>query len=68
MVKAKPRKKGESREILVLRTVYLSKKIDDQLRDLAFMKSVSKNDLIRGFVTEGLKKIKQSQSTSGAGE
>jgi predicted transcriptional regulator len=39
---------------LVLRTVYLPKDLDDQLRRLAFDQQKSKNDLIRSAVTTAL--------------
>jgi hypothetical protein len=53
---AKRKKKAaiSKKGYLVLRTVYLPKKIDDQLRDLAFRKKTSKNDLIRQMVHDGL--------------
>jgi len=42
----------------VLRSVYISPKVDDTLRELAFTKKISKNDLIRKFVEESLAREK----------
>ena len=38
----------------VLRTVYLSPSIDDELRDQAFKLRTSKNDLIRKYIELGM--------------
>ena len=40
---------------LVLRTVYLSPKIDEELKNEAFSKNVSKNELIRKYIVAGMK-------------
>jgi hypothetical protein len=42
---------------LVLRTVYLSPKVDDRLRDEAFTLRTSKNDLIRKYIEAGMKAL-----------
>lgn len=41
-------------ENMVLRTVYLPKALDQRLKLLAFQLELSKNELIRSFVQEGL--------------
>ena len=40
---------------LVLRTVYLSPTVDDELRDKAYSSRKSKNDLIRMYIEMGMK-------------
>lgn len=52
---------------MVLRTVYISPSVDDALRDEAFRKRTSKNDLIRQYIELGMeaKKAKQNRN-SGA--
>jgi hypothetical protein len=39
---------------MVLRTVYISPSVDDALRDEAFKKRTSKNDLIRQYIELGM--------------
>lgn len=41
---------------LVLRTVYLDPEMDEELRTIAFDKKTSKNDLIRSYLKEAMKK------------
>lgn len=45
---------AESDEKMVLRTVYLPREIDDQLRLIAFRSGTTKGDLVRNFVKSGL--------------
>ena len=44
---------------MVLRTVYISPEIDDALRDEAFKKRTSQNDLIRKYIDIGMKAAKE---------
>jgi hypothetical protein len=50
----------ETKENMVLRTVYLPIKLDRELRQLAFSRDVSKADLIRDFIHDGLEKVETS--------
>lgn len=43
-----------SSDNMVLRTVYLPNELDRELRQLAFSRDVSKGDLIRDFIRQGL--------------
>lgn len=57
---------------LVLRTVYLPLDLDELLRQLAFEKRVSKNELIRSLLQEALalnrnSKTKVAHTTAAAG-
>lgn len=45
-------------ENLVLRTVYVDPDVDDQLRDEALDKQVSKADLFRTYLVAGIKAVK----------
>lgn len=45
---------AESDEKMVLRTVYLPREVDDQLRLIAFRSGTTKGDLVRSFVKNGL--------------
>lgn len=45
-------------ENLVLRTVYVDPEVDDQLRDEALSKRVSKADLFRKYLVTGIKAVK----------
>ncbi|SFL83796.1 hypothetical protein [Rugamonas rubra] len=47
-----------STENLVLRTVYVDPDIDDQLREEALAKQVSKADLFRTYLVAGIKAVK----------
>lgn len=51
---------SDSKDNMVLRTVYLPIGLDRQLRQLAFSRDVSKADLIRDFIRLGLGGIQQS--------
>lgn len=53
---------------MVLRTVYIKPSVDDALRDEAFKKRTSKNDLIRQYIELGMeaKKAQQSKSAGAA--
>ncbi|MBV8034136.1 hypothetical protein [Roseateles sp.] len=44
---------------MVMRSVYLRPEMDAELRNLAFQLRVSKADLIRAFVAEGLKEMQR---------
>lgn len=46
---------------MVLRTVYLPKEVDDQLKQIAFERQTSKNDLIRSAVTDALSGMKRGK-------
>lgn len=46
---------------MVLRTVYISPTIDDELRDQAFKLHTSKNDLIRKYIELGMAANKQKK-------
>lgn len=56
--KRRTTKKNNKKSHLALRTVYLSRKLDDQLCDLAFRKKKSINDLLRQMIHDGLNRIK----------
>lgn len=45
---------SDSKENMVLRTVYLPLNLDRELRQLAFSRDVSKADLIRDFIRQAL--------------
>ena len=45
----------------ILRTVYIPLKMDAELSQMGFWVSKSKNDLIRQFVKEGLKRWKKPE-------
>lgn len=45
---------------LVLRTVYISPDVDDELRQQAFAKRTSKNDLIRRYLELGMKAAQEA--------
>ncbi len=42
---------------LILRTVYLSADVDKSLRELAFRRGVSKNEVIREMIRTGLESV-----------
>lgn len=51
---------------LVLRTVYISPELDDQLRVQAFVERTSKNDLIRRYIVEGMKSMARERELAAA--
>jgi hypothetical protein len=51
---------------MVLRTVYISPTVDDELRDQAFKLHTSKNDLIRKYIELGMAANKQKKPSMGA--
>jgi len=52
---------------MVLRTVYIKPSVDDALRDEAFKRRTSKNDLIRQYIELGMEaKARQSKSAGVA--
>jgi hypothetical protein len=58
--------RSESRR-MVLRTLYITKEMDDQLRDVAFALRISKNELIRralGDVLEGAPEVAKEAAAS----
>ena len=57
-------KKPKKGAVLYLRCVYLPKKLDDQLRVLAFAKRTTKNDLIRQYVHDGLKNLDHKRAVN----
>lgn len=46
----------------ILRTVYLSKTLDNKLRDLAFKLAISKNQLISVLIQEALKTLNNREN------
>ena len=52
--------KSDTKDNMVLRTVYLPIGLDRELRQLAFSRDVSKADLIRDFIRLGLGGVQQS--------
>jgi hypothetical protein len=51
---------------LVLRTVYISPELDDELRLQAFRKGTSKNDLIRQYLVVGMRtEVAKAASAGG---
>jgi predicted transcriptional regulator len=59
----KPPTKEEER-YMVLRTVYLPPTLDDKLRELAHSRRVSKNEVIRQFLEEGVNPNSASRHSS----
>lgn len=51
---------SDTKDNMVLRTVYLPIGLDRELRQLAFSRDVSKADLIRDFILSGLGNVRQS--------
>lgn len=51
---------SDTKDNMVLRTVYLPIGLDRELRQLAFSRDVSKADLIREFIRVGLGGVQQS--------
>lgn len=51
---------SDTKDNMVLRTVYLPIGLDRELRQLAFTRDVSKADLIREFIRQGLGDVQQS--------
>ncbi|HZU51573.1 MAG TPA: CopG family transcriptional regulator [Sphingomicrobium sp.] len=51
---------SDTKENMVLRTVYLPLDLDRELRQLAFSRDVSKADLIRDFIHQGLGNVEAS--------
>jgi hypothetical protein len=51
---------SETKSNMVLRTVYLPLALDRELRELAFSRDVSKADLIRDFIQQGLGTVQAS--------
>jgi hypothetical protein len=51
---------AETKDNMVLRTVYLPLGLDRELRQLAFSRDVSKADLIRDFIRQGLGRVQAS--------
>ncbi|WP_374550957.1 ribbon-helix-helix domain-containing protein [Sphingobium yanoikuyae] len=51
---------SDSKDNMVLRTVYLPINLDRELRQLAFSRDVSKADLIRDFIRQGLGGVQQT--------
>jgi predicted DNA-binding protein len=51
---------SDTKENMVLRTVYLPNAVDRALRQLAFSRNVSKADLIRDFIKSGLGEVEAS--------
>ncbi|AYG70902.1 hypothetical protein [Rhizobium sp. CCGE531] len=50
----------DPKDNMVLRTVYLPLGLDRELRQLAFSRDVSKADLIRDFIRQGLGGVQQA--------
>ena len=50
----------DPKDNMVLRTVYLPINLDRELRQLAFSRDVSKADLIRDFIRQGLGGVQQT--------
>lgn len=46
-----------------IRTIYLSKGLDDTLRALAFYKKVGENELVRQYLDEAVQKEIQASAT-----
>jgi hypothetical protein len=51
---------ADPKDNMVLRTVYLPLGLDRELRQLAFSRDVSKADLIRDFIRQGLGVVQQT--------
>lgn len=51
---------------MVLRTVYISPTVDDELRDQAFKLHTSKNDLIRKYIELGMAANKARKPAAAA--
>ncbi len=51
---------------MVLRTVYISPTVDDELRDQAFKLHTSKNDLIRKYIELGMAANKEKRPATAA--
>ncbi len=51
---------SDPKDNMVLRTVYLPINLDRELRQLAFSRDVSKADLIRDFIRQGLGGVQQT--------
>jgi hypothetical protein len=49
---------------MVLRTLYLPLEVDRELRSIAFTRDVSKAELMRGFIQQGLEVIRSSGEKS----
>jgi len=47
-------------ENMVLRTIYLPLEVDRELKSIAFSRDVSKAELMRGFILQGLAQFKAS--------
>ena len=51
---------SDTKDNMVLRTVYLPLELDRELRQLAFTRDVSKADLIRDFISKGMGSVHAS--------
>lgn len=49
-----------STQNMILRSIYLPPKVDQTLRAIAFTRQISKGDLMRSLIDEGLKRIEMS--------
>lgn len=47
-------------ENMVLRTIYLPLEVDRELKSIAFSRDVSKAELMRGFILQGLARFRES--------